>query len=77
MAEIIDLDKVRAGAPAEEEPGESIPGEPVTPGTDSPCGIDYVCQGPDQPCTIDWACGYGNDAWCVIDHACGTVVNPA
>lgn len=72
MAKIIDLDKVRAGVTAEPDPAPSIPGEPVTPGNDAPCGIDYACTGTnDAGCTIDYACG-GPDGACLLkDCACG------
>jgi hypothetical protein len=68
MAEIIDLDQVRAGVVAM---------DPVAAAKqDAPCtGTDYVCAGEDQPCGIDWACAKGDDAECTEeDHACAGVI---
>jgi hypothetical protein len=68
MAEIIDLDQVKAGV---------VVMDPITK-HDAPCsGTDYVCEGDDQPCGIDWACKKGDDAECTQeDHACaGVIVN--
>jgi hypothetical protein len=70
MARIIDLDKVKAGV-SKDGGDVAIPGEPVTPGTDSACGTDWVCEGPDDLCVIDHACKYGPDAGCTVDYACG------
>lgn len=34
----------------------AIPDEPVTPGVDAWCVIDFACGGNDTPCGIDFAC---------------------
>ncbi len=64
MAEIINLDQVKAGVViAPENPSKG----------DSPCEqTDYACTGQDQPCGTDWACATGSvDATCSVeDHAC-------
>jgi hypothetical protein len=67
MAEIIDLDQVKAGVASAGATAAL---------TDAPCsGTDYVCAGNDQPCGIDWACKSGNDAECSVeDHACNGVI---